>query len=73
MLQGNSRPVGGFVDDADSLAVGDVLTTVGLRFLNSKVVELSLAAFLTFIVKGKEGVTGTLEGNELIRQGHHAS
>ena len=73
VLQGNSRAACCLVDDANSLAVRDVLRTVGTRFFNSKVVKLCISALITLYVESKESMTRTLEADELIGQRHHAA
>ena len=73
MLQRNGRTVGSLIDDADSLAVWDILATVGLGLNDGEVVELGIATLQAFMVKGKESMARTLEGDELIREWHHAT
>ena len=73
MLQRNGRTVGSLIDDADSLAVWDILATVGLGLNDGEVVELGIATLQTFMVKSKESMARTLEGDELIREWHHAT
>lgn len=58
------------IDDADGLAERDVLTAVCQRLLDGEIVEFGIAAFQALVVEGKEGVARTLEGDELIAQGH---
>ena len=67
MLQRNHRFASSKVDDTHGLAEGDVRAAVSLRFLDSKIVELGIAAFLTLIIEGEEGMARALEGDELIR------
>ncbi len=62
----DSRPSVGLVDDAEGLAVGDVLAAVGAGLLDGEVIELGIAALLTFYIKGEERVARALEGNELV-------
>lgn len=69
VLQGNSGSVGCFIDDADSLAVRDILTAIGLGFLNGEIVKLTIATILTFFIIGKKCVARPLEGDKLIREG----
>ena len=58
------------VDDTDGLTQRDVLAAISLRFFNREVVILSIAAVLTLVVECKEGMTGALEGDELIAERH---
>ena len=67
MFQRNGRMSSSKVDDTHGLAEGDVRAAVSLRFLDSKIVELGIAAFLTLIIEGEEGMARALEGDELIR------
>ena len=73
VLQGDGRAARRLVDDADGLAVGDVCAAVGAGLVDGEVVELGIAALLTFYIKGKERVAGALEGDELVGEGHHAT
>ena len=50
VLQGDGRAARGLVDAADGLAVGDVRAAVGARLVDGEVVELGIAALLTFYI-----------------------
>ena len=51
-----SRTIRGFVDDAESLAKGDVPAAIGLGFLHRKVVKLSVATVLSTHVESEQSV-----------------
>ena len=71
--QGDGRTVIRQVDDAEGLAVGDVLRAIGSGFLYGEVVKLGIAAVLSVLVKGEERMPRPLEGDELIGQRHLAA
>ena len=58
------------IDEADGLTERDVPAAVCQRLLDGEIVKLGISAFQAIVVEGKEGVTRTLEGDELIAQGH---
>ena len=71
--QGNGRKACSQIDDADGLAVRDVLAAISTGLADYEVVELGIAAFKSFMIEGKERMTGALEGDQLIRERHHAA
>ena len=63
----------GEVDDAERLAVRYVVAAVGLGLQDGEVVKLGITSVAPVLVEGKEREAGTLEGDELVGQGHGAA